>query len=32
MGLISDLFPGLDPPPKRDYSFEDVIKSSMAEM
>mmetsp|Transcript_26739 Transcript_26739/g.4780 ORF Transcript_26739/g.4780 Transcript_26739/m.4780 type:complete len:99 (+) Transcript_26739:652-948(+) len=32
MGLISDLFPGLDPPPKRDYSFEDVIKQSMSDL
>ena len=24
MGLLSDLFPGVDPPRKRDYDFEEV--------
>lgn len=27
MGLLNDLFPGVDPPRKRDMSFEKVIES-----
>ncbi len=27
MGLLNDLFPGVDPPRKRDAAFEDVIRS-----
>eukprot|EP01051_Picozoa_sp_SAG22_P026968 SAG22_NODE_8793_length_629_cov_1.245283_1_plen_180_part_10 len=28
MGLLSDLFPGLDPPRKRDLDFEEVVKQT----
>lgn len=32
MGLLNDLFPGTDPPRKRDMLFEDVIKATTVEM
>lgn len=32
MGLLNDLFPGVDPPRKRDYEFEEVIKATTTEM
>lgn len=32
MGLLQDLFPGVDPPRKRDMEFEDVIKETTTEM
>jgi dynein heavy chain len=32
MGLLNDLFPGVDPPRKRDMEFEEVIRSTAAEM
>ncbi|XP_031759446.1 dynein heavy chain 11, axonemal [Xenopus tropicalis] len=32
MGLISDLFPALDVPRKRDFSFEQMVKQSTLEL
>ena len=32
MGLLNDLFPGVDPPRKRDIEFEEVIRATAAEM
>jgi dynein heavy chain len=32
MGLLNDLFPGVDPPRKRDLAFEKVISEVAAEM
>ena len=32
MGLLNDLFPRVDPPRKRDLSFEDVIRETTIEM
>lgn len=32
MGLLNDLFPGVDPPRKRDLEFEKVIAETTAEM
>lgn len=32
MGLLNDLFPGVDPPRKRDVEFEKVISEVIAEM
>lgn len=32
MGLLNDLFPGVDPPRKRDYEFEKVITDTTIEM
>lgn len=32
MGLISDLFPALDVPRKRDLHFEQMVKQSMLEL
>lgn len=32
MGLLQDLFPGVDPPRKRDLEFEAVIRSTAIEM
>lgn len=32
MGLLNDLFPGVDPPRKRDVDFEKVISEVTAEM
>lgn len=32
MGLLNDLFPGVDPPRKRDLEFEKVISEVAAEM
>ena len=32
MGLLNDLFPGVDPPRKRDFEFENVIVSTTKEM
>lgn len=32
MGLLNDLFPGVDPPRKRDLAFEKVISEVTAEM
>lgn len=32
MGLLADLFPGVDPPRKRDRAFEDVIRATATEM
>lgn len=32
MGLLNDLFPGVDPPRKRDVKFEEVIMSTTEEL
>lgn len=32
MGLLNDLFPGVDPPRKRDVDFETVVSEVTAEM
>ena len=32
MGLLRDIFPGVDPPRQRDMPFEDVIRATAAEM
>jgi hypothetical protein len=32
MGLLNDLFPGVDPPRKRDMAFEDVIRATTRDM
>ncbi|XP_063241593.1 dynein beta chain, ciliary-like [Bacillus rossius redtenbacheri] len=32
MGLIGDLFPGIDVPPKRDYDFEKVVKQAVEDI
>lgn len=32
MGLLNDLFPGVDPPRKRDVEFERVISEVAADM
>ncbi|GBF96391.1 dynein heavy chain axonemal [Raphidocelis subcapitata] len=32
MGLLNDLFPGVDPPRKRDLAFEEVIRATAVEM
>ena len=31
-GLLCDLFPGVEPPRKRDMEFEDVIRATAQEM
>jgi hypothetical protein len=31
-GLLSDLFPGVDPPRKRDPGFEDAIRAAASEL
>jgi dynein heavy chain len=31
MGLLGDLFPGIDVPRKRDFKFEDVIQKATEE-
>lgn len=28
MGLLHDIFPGVDPPPQRDLSFEAVVRET----
>jgi dynein heavy chain len=32
MGLLHDIFPGVDPPRQRDLSFEDIIRATALEM
>ncbi len=32
MGLLNDLFPGVDPPRKRDMEFENVITATTKEL
>ena len=31
MGLLSDLFPGVNPPRKRNMDFEEIIRSSVVD-
>jgi dynein heavy chain, axonemal len=32
MGLLNDLFPGVDPPRKRDFEFEEVIRETTTQL